>query len=380
MLKKAVFNALGFLKNLPGFSTKRRIVVIESDDWGSIRMPSKEAYNKLVEKGYKLEKDPYSKYDTLATEKDLTRIFEVFSKYKDQNGRHPQITANSVVANPDFKRIKASQFKEYHYELFTDTLKTYPGCEGSFALWEKGRDAGLFYPQFHGREHLNIRLWLQALQSGIQSALDTFELNMFAVNSSDTLGKRDNYMAAFDFYDSNHEKEVIESAKDGLRLFEKIHGYKSKSFIAPCYTWSDSMEKAIAEMGVETIQGILKRKTPTPGKTGAYKNVYHYMGKRSKFGQRYLMRNAYMEASHTKSWGADYCLKAIGDAFKMNKPAIIGSHRVNFLGGHDEKNQLDNLKEFETIFSTLLNKWPNVEFMHSAELGALIHSKGKRID
>lgn len=28
--------------NLPGWHTRRKIVVIESDDWGSIRMPSKE--------------------------------------------------------------------------------------------------------------------------------------------------------------------------------------------------------------------------------------------------------------------------------------------------------------------------------------------------
>ena len=30
------------LSNLPGWRTKRHIIVIESDDWGSIRMSSKE--------------------------------------------------------------------------------------------------------------------------------------------------------------------------------------------------------------------------------------------------------------------------------------------------------------------------------------------------
>ena len=32
------------LLNIPGWRTKRHIVVIESDDWGSIRMPSKDVY------------------------------------------------------------------------------------------------------------------------------------------------------------------------------------------------------------------------------------------------------------------------------------------------------------------------------------------------
>ena len=30
------------LLNIPGWRTKRKLVVIESDDWGAIRMPSKE--------------------------------------------------------------------------------------------------------------------------------------------------------------------------------------------------------------------------------------------------------------------------------------------------------------------------------------------------
>ena len=375
MIKKRLGAALSLLKNLPGFNTRRRIVVIESDDWGSIRMPSKEAYNKLKEKGYKVEKDPYSKFDTLATEEDLTRIFEVFSKFKDKNGRHPQITANSVVANPDFKRIKESQFEEYSYEPFATTLKSYPGCENVLALWQQGKEAGLFYPQYHGREHLNVKLWLNALQAGQKSALDAFELNMFAVNSDDTLGSRDNYMAAFDFYDDVHEQEIVEIAKDGARLFEEIHGYKSESFIAPCYIWSKSVEEVLGQMGVKTIQGIVKTQLPNPGTKQGYRTRYQYMGKKSSFGQYYLMRNAFMEASNDKRLGADFCLKGVERAFRMNKPAIISSHRLNFLGGLNEQNQKENFVEFEILFSTLLKRWPQVEFMNSQELGELIRSK-----
>ena len=35
------------LLNFRGWTTKRKIVVIESDDWGSIRMPSKNIFKKL---------------------------------------------------------------------------------------------------------------------------------------------------------------------------------------------------------------------------------------------------------------------------------------------------------------------------------------------
>lgn len=39
------------LFNIPGWHTKRHIVVFESDDWGAIRMPSLEAFNALKAEG-----------------------------------------------------------------------------------------------------------------------------------------------------------------------------------------------------------------------------------------------------------------------------------------------------------------------------------------
>ena len=42
-------NLLRNLSNLPGWRTRRHIVVIESDDWGSIRMASHESFRRLRE-------------------------------------------------------------------------------------------------------------------------------------------------------------------------------------------------------------------------------------------------------------------------------------------------------------------------------------------
>ena len=38
------------ISNIMGWCTNRKIIVIESDDWGSIRMSSKQAYNSLLKK------------------------------------------------------------------------------------------------------------------------------------------------------------------------------------------------------------------------------------------------------------------------------------------------------------------------------------------
>lgn len=47
--------------NLRGWKTNRKIVVIESDDWGSIRMEDKKSYNSLLQKNIPLDKSYFTK-------------------------------------------------------------------------------------------------------------------------------------------------------------------------------------------------------------------------------------------------------------------------------------------------------------------------------
>ena len=65
------------LYNIPGWHTKRHLVVIESDDWGSIRMPSREVYDEFLRRGIRVDRDPYCRYDRLESREDMSRLFEV---------------------------------------------------------------------------------------------------------------------------------------------------------------------------------------------------------------------------------------------------------------------------------------------------------------
>jgi len=69
--------------NLGGWNTKRKIVVFDSDDWGSIRMPSGEAYDSLLRKGIRVDLCPYNRNDSLATSEDLESLFHVLLKFKE---------------------------------------------------------------------------------------------------------------------------------------------------------------------------------------------------------------------------------------------------------------------------------------------------------
>jgi len=101
--------------------------------------------------------------------------------------------------------------------------------------------------------------------------------------------------------------------------------------------------------------------------------IRHYTGQKNDLGQTYLVRNCRFEpsADPKKDWVGS-CLNEINTAFRWRKPAIIESHRVNFIGYINSENRDHNLKLFNQLLREIVRKWPDVEFMSSDELGGLM--------
>lgn len=366
------------LLNILGWQTDRKIIVIESDDWGSIRMPSKEAYQILLTKGYAVDQNPFNQFDSLESNDDVELLLNILSAVKDKNGNPALMTLNSVVANPDFKRIKESGYSEYFYEPFNETLKRYPKHDKVFNLIQQGIGAGLVKPQFHGREHLNVKRWMCSLQNGHMPVIDAFNQEMFSLHYENNPLYRNEYMDALDFDSVEELKMHARILEDGFNLFNNLWGFNSKSFIANCYVWHPEHEGVLNKLGVKYIQGIANQFIPTVGNDFIYKRKYHFQGQKNKLGQRYLLRNAFFEPYQKKNidWTSD-CLSRIETAFRWNKPAVISSHRVNFIGSLDTKHRDKNLREFNMLLKLILRKWPNVEFITSDVLGDLMSSNEK---
>lgn len=242
--------------NYKGWRTSREIIVIESDDWGSICMPSAEIKQILIRQNYRVDKCPYTSFDALAGEKDLNDLFSVLSDIKDGRGNHPVVTANAVMTNPDFKKIRDSDFNIYHYEMFTETLKRYPEHQNSFEIWKKGIAGHLFYPQFHGREHLNIKLWLDILQQRDSCYRDVFNNSVFYLGSHRKDGGSISIRAAYDTDKTEDLRVQAELVREGLELFENLFGYKSRSFIAPNFIYHPKLNRTLFDYGVQYIQGM----------------------------------------------------------------------------------------------------------------------------
>jgi hypothetical protein len=148
------------------------------------------------------------------------------------------------------------------------------------------------------------------------------------------------------------------------------------SFIPPCYTWNSDVEEVLHEKGVRYIQGLIVQSIPT-GTFGNYRRKIHFLGSRNFYGQYFLVRNAFFEPSLSKSSDpVGECLNRINIAFRWRKPAIISSHRINFMGSLDERNRSSNLKFLDELIKQIIRFWPDVEFMTSDQLGNLISNRG----
>lgn len=366
--------------HLPGWRSNRKIVVFESDDWGSIRMPSYEVYESLVSKGITLKKLAYNRFDSLASHEDLSGLFDVLLSVRDKNGNPAVITANTVVANPDFEKIKQADYCEYFYEPFTETLRRYPNHKDAFEHWKKGMELGIFRPQFHGREHLNVKRWLRALQQDIGNVRLAFDNQMFDMSTSLVIGEN-SFMEALNFEDSAEVEEQKKILTEGLDLFEKIFNYRSTTFIPPVYIWSNELNKHLYQEGIEAYQGGWFQHEPLPGKEHRFKKRFHFTGQKNKYAQYYMVRNAAFEPSDNPQfdWISDV-LERAKIAFRWGKPLIITTHRLNFIGSIDPENRERNLKIFKKLLVALVHHHPDIEFMSSDRLLEVIKNKSNSVN
>jgi len=338
-------------------------------------MPSKAVYDKMLNAGIRVDNCPYNQFDSVESQEDLEALFSVLTKFTDIQDNHPIITTNFVVANPDFRKIRASGLTKYYFEPFTNTYRRYPFSGDVIKLWDQGIAEKLVYPQYHGREHLNVNRWMKALQQNLPETKLAFDHNLFGFSTTITKERRRSYLSAFDFDDIIELEDHKKILAEGLEIFKKIFGFASESFIATNYTWHSSLEGTLADNGVKYIQGRFVQIEPS-GSSHPPALKQHRLGRFNKFDQLYLTRNAYFEPSLESNIDPIAgCLKDISIAFRWKKPAIISSHRLNYIGRIVKKNRKYNLKLLEDLLNSITNRWKNVEFMNSVQLGAIIGSE-----
>lgn len=356
-----------------GFHTERHLVVIESDDWGSIRMPSAEVYRKLQKAGDHPENDAFLRNDCLENVTDLTALFAVLTSTKDKNGSPAVVTANFAMANPDFDKIDPIN-GTYFFEPFTDTYKRYYPDQDVFSCVQDGIKSSCFVPQLHCREHMNVNRWMSDLKQKKSDTVLAFQNHMIGIGAAFSQENPFGYMDAFN---SNFTSgaELSNIVHEAMGIFENTFGKKSETFVASCFVWDDSLEKSLAGVGVRGIQSGCWQNIPVGIENGnAMKRRLRFLGQKNRIGQVYTVRNCAYEPAYqqnpTKS--AKECYDQIMRAFQNRKPAIINSHRFNYIGSINRENACENLKGLSWLLHTIMKNIPDVEFISTPELLRII--------
>ena len=312
--------------SLRGFHTDRKLVVIESDDWGSIRMPSKHTFDELVSLGDKPQNDAFLRNDCLETEDDLSALYETLCSVKDSNGNPAVITANFAVANPKFECIDYEN-GVYEFEPFFETYNRYYGENAVMEFVKKGISLKCFHPQLHCREHMNVARWMRDLKAQKADTITAFENSMIGIESSFSESNPFGYMDALNT-DCSKDNELSQIIKDAHRIFRNAFGFASKTFAASCYVWNKNVEKTLCELGIHYIQSNVWQNYPVgENDQFRYKRKIHFTGEKNKDGQMYSVRNCTFEPAYLQNpeESADDCFDEIKKSFAARNPAVICS-------------------------------------------------------
>ena len=350
-----------------------RILVIESDDYGA-PSASLGIVNKVIVKWSTQRGSKPAEYtgqmkwlqNTALTPDDLERLYEVLERHIGALGRHPAFTANLILSEPDFSRIKEGGFKNYFYIAHDKS-------EPIVQKWREGIRRGVFYPQLHGREHFAYRRWLRVLRDGNPVALRLFNENLVSL----PLAGVPRYPWVFapgpvEEIGPSYTTSTALKIRDAVAIFTRIMGYSPKSVIAPYYGWSEIAEQEWAKWRIIYIQGANYRWTAFDQK-GKKRFHPHYLGEMNRFGQLYLVRNSEFEPFKGKGYCAEACLKRIRHAFLLGLPAVVFTHRGNYSSlGLDDAFPGKGFGELDKLLSEVEKNFPDVCYLTTPELGELI--------
>jgi len=366
-LNKNIVNAIGW-------RSKQKYLIIESDDWGTIRMPSKEVLKSLLKNNIEADKFNFDKYDSLETYEDLRLLFEVLESVKDSRGISAVVTAYHVMANPNFEAIEANGRKKYFYETILETYSRNSNTLHSFELIKEGIKKGIYIPQFHGREHIQVQRWMEAINSKSHKEQLAFTNRaiIWVGSNNDSSGYSKDYFKGFDYESEAEAKEVELIHQDGLRLFKEIFEMDSITFTAQGSVWGNHLLSMLKKEGVELIGGHQLH----PNGNGTYRIENKFWGSRNAFNQIHWRRNCLFEPVEDQNFDwVSKCLLDIEVAFRWGKPAVISTHRVNFIGSIFKENRTQSLEKLQMLLQKVVKRWPDVQFISSARLAELMRNK-----
>jgi hypothetical protein len=360
------------IKNIPGWKSNRKLLAFAVDDYGNIRLASPQAKEQLKTKGVNL-KGRFDHFDALDTLQDYEELFEILESVKDKTNKPAVFTTYAMPANVDFKRtLEQGEFVAENLDATYQRLSQEDpvNFKGAFSLLQDGIAKGLIRPQFHGREHLNILAFNRLLKDKNPELMTNLELQSLAGVPNHHYLPKVRFNEVFSFWDKSEVENHKIIIEDGLNRFEKVYGYRPRTFTPPAMLIHPELYPFVENLGIEAID------KPRAHQVHLGRGNYQRESNRLGFqkGQKHvtIVRNCMFEPNSKNMDWVNFTFDQIKAAFFWGKPAIISSHRVNFCGHIDPENRRKGLEALQALLRKVVKTWPEVEFVSVDELAGII--------
>lgn len=360
------------LKNIPGWRSPRKLVLISVDDYGNVRLDSKGAKERLQKKGV-TPMGRFDEYDTMATSQDLVQLFETLRSVRDTKGDPAVFTPYSLPCNIDFEATRSEG--RYVPESLKATWSRLESAQPNAYvrvrnLWQEGIDEGIFTSQFHGREHFNAKLFHAYLQEEDPIILNNLEEKSLIGLPPRTDMPHISFTQTYAFEEEEEVEVHKEMLKDGIERFKKVFGYATTAFTPPAQQLHPKIYPFLESRGVKAIdKPFLTRRHYG---SGTFKREWNTLGRKKGQNHMTLVRNVVFEPTDGNIDHVGKAMKQIEAAFSWGKPAHISSHRVNFCGHIDPGNRKKGLGDLKELLQRIVKRWPDVEFVSVPELVEII--------
>jgi len=308
---------------------RQPVFIVESDDWGPGDPVQAEA---------------------------LRAVAGVLEHHRDAAGRPARMTIGVVLSVPDAGRIAATG--DYHARLLDE-----PEYRPIVDALQEGVSRGVFDLQLHGLAHYwsdnlmalwrrdeAVRRWLA--KAGWRTERLPAWLQSRWIDAVDGLPSRP------------LDRSVIRRAvREEVEVFHRCFGYPPKVAVPPTFVWDGNVEAAYTEAGIEVLI--------TPGRRYAGRDAAgrltppergYYNGEALSSGLIALVRDVYFEPAlgHTP----EGVLAAVERKWRRREPALLETHRFNFLDGNLEA----SLDALDRLLREVRGRFPQVRFLSSRHL------------
>lgn len=321
------------LRLLTTLQCQQPVVIFQSDDWGMIRSPKNKDFIP------KYGQPKVWAFDQLESVEELDKIYKILSSYRDDHQNHPFIEANFIVSNPDFEATKKSGYQSIILNPITEHTEL-------LEKWKEGLKRRIFIPQYHGRLHFNYDKMLEMIQNDPVSR-EIFDSHLHGGINNFKKGNWTLHSEYQRWEDGSewHYEQLLKWLQDGISDFYNAFEYIPRSTIAPQYVFTPTTAKAFAEAGFLAVQGTNMQ---------MYRYENKKISKNIPTGSTYykgliaLGRNVKFEPSRSNAdWKYDAAINKCKLIIKRNKPVIIDSHRINYVGKFAEegREEIDRLMD-----------------------------------